>query len=200
MKKNAALIVIIIILSLILVLSLVFGAGGIPNVPKAASPTTTIFVPTNTASLTFTPDPCAPENISAQVARVHLLMREFDDTSLLAQTTLLQSSTVGLVQDLQRIKRVAEDQVVPSCLADLKQYELVYMNSMIELFTTALAFLNAYGPNGDQKALDSITGPLVEKALFNLQQYGNEYARLQGFTPMPISTLPPNGTPSPSPQ
>ena len=194
MKKNAVLVIIIIILSLILVLSLVLGAGGIP---KAVSPTETVFVPTNTALPTFTPDPCAPENIQAQVARVHLLMREFDDTSLLAQTTLLQSSTVGLVQDLQRIKRIAEDQVVPSCLADLKQYELVYMNSMIELFTTALAFLNAYGPNGDQKALDSLTGPLVQKALYNLQQYGNEYARLQGFTPMPLPTIGPDGTPAP---
>ena len=197
MKKNAFLIVIIIILSLILVLSLVLGVGGIP---KAISPTVTVFIPTNTALPTFTPDPCSPENVSAQVARVHLLMREFDDTSLLAQTTLLQASTVGLVQDLQRIKRIAEDQVVPACIADLKQYELVYMNSMIELFTTALAFLNAYGPNGDQKALDSLTGPLVQQALFNLQQYGNEYARLQGFTPVPISTLGPDGTPSPSPQ
>jgi hypothetical protein len=197
MKKNAFLVVVIIILSLVLVFSLFWGAGGIP---KAVSPTATVFIPTDTASPTFTPDPCAPENVSAQVARVHLLMREFDDTSLLAQTTLLQASTVGLVQDLQRIKRIAEDQVVPSCIADLKQYELVYMNSMIELFTTALAFLNAYGPNGDQKALDSLTGPLVQKALFNLQQYGNEYARLQGFTPMPISTINPNGTATPSPQ
>lgn len=199
MKKNAFLIVIIIILSLILVLSLVFGAAGIP---QTTSPTATIFNPTNTAAAlpTFTPDPCAPENISAQVARVHLLMREFDDTSLLAQTTLLQASTVGLVQDLQRVKRIAEDQVVPSCIADLKQYELVYMNSMIELFTTALAFLNAYGPNGDQKALDSLTGPLVTKAVYNLQQYGNEYARLQGFTPVPVSTLSPNGTPLPPAQ
>ncbi len=199
MKKNAFLIVIIIILSLILVLSLVFGAAGIP---KSVSPTATVFIPTNTATVlpTFTPDPCSPENIPAQVARVHLLMREFDDTSLLAQTTLLQASTVGLVQDLQKTKRIAEDQVVPSCIADLKQYELVYMNSMIELFTTALAFLNAYGPNGDQKALDSLTGPLVTQALYNLQQYGNEYARLQGFTPMPISTLSPDGTLAPSPQ
>ena len=200
MKKNAFLIVIVVVLSLILVLSLVFGVGGIP---RTASPTATIFVPTNTVVVlpTSTPDPCAPENIPAQVARVHLLMREFDDTSLLAQTTLLQSSTVGLVQDLQRIKRVAEDQVVPSCIADLKQYELVYMNSMIELFTTALAFLNAYGPNGDQKALDSLTGPLVQQALYNLQQYGNEYARLQGFTPVPSPTLSPtDGTPAPSPQ
>lgn len=196
MKKNAVLIIIIIILSLILVLSLVLGAGGIP---KIIAPTAAIVVSTNTALPTFTPDPCAPENIQAQVARVHLLMREFDDTSLLAQTTLLQTSTVGLVQDLQRIKRIAEDQVVPSCLADLKQYELVYMNSMIELFTTALAFLNAYGPNGDQNALDSLTGPLVQKALHNLQQYGNEYARLQGFTPMPLNTIGPDGTATPSP-
>ncbi len=196
MKRNVVLIVLIIILSLILVLSLVLGAGGIP---KAVSPTAAIFIATDTASPTFTPDPCSSENVPAQVARVHLLMREFDDTSLLAQTTLLQSSTVGLVQDLQRIKRIAEDQVVPSCIADLKRYELVYMDSMLDLFTTALAFLNAYGPNGDQKALDSLTGPLVTQALYNLQQYGNEYARLLGFTPMPTPTAAPDGTPAPSP-
>ncbi len=199
MKKNVFLIAVIVILSLALAFSLFFGAAGIP---RSASSTSTVFVPTDTATpvATFTPDPCSSENIPAQVARVHLLMREFDDTSLLAQTTLLQSSTVGLVQDLQRVKRVAEDQVVPSCIADLKKYELVYMNSMIELFTTALAFLNAYGPHGDQKALDALTGPLITQASYNLQQYGNEYARLRGFTPVPISTLPPNPTPSAAPQ
>ena len=199
MKKNIAWIVTVIILSSMLVFSLVFGSAS--GMFKASpSATATVFIPTDTASPTFTPDPCDPANVPAQVARVHLLMREFDDTSLLAQTTLLQASTVGLVQDLQRIKRVAEDQVVPSCIADLKQYELVYMGSMIDLFTTALSFLNAYGPHGDQKALDSLTGPLVQKALFNLQQYGNEYARLQGFTPMPVSTLSPNGTATLPPQ
>jgi hypothetical protein len=197
MKKNAGLIVVIILLSLVLVLSLVFGASVLP---KAESPTATVFIPTNTPLPTFTPDPCSPENIKVQVERVHLLMREFDDTSLLIQTTLLQASTVSLVQDLQRIKRSAEDQDVPSCLADLKKYELAFMNSMLETFTTALAFLNAYGPNGDQAALDSLTQPLVAQALLHLQQYGNEYARLQGFTPVPISTLPPNGTATPSPQ
>ncbi len=150
MKKNAFLIVVIIVLSLILVLSLFWGAGGIP---KTASPTATIFVPTNTALPTFTPDPCSPENIPAQVARVHLLMREFDDTSLLAQTTLLQASTVGLVQDLQRVKRTAEDQVVPSCIADLKRYELIYMNSMIELFTNALGFLKCLWPQWGSKSI-----------------------------------------------
>lgn len=199
MKKNTTLIVIIIVLSLVIIASLVFGSGGNPG-SKSELPTATIFIPTNTSLPTSTPDSCSPENIKVQVDRVHLLMREFDDTSLLIQTTLLQSSTVSLVQDLQRIKRSAEDQVVPPCLSDLKKYELAFMNSMLETFTTALAFLNAYGPNGDQAALDSLTQPLVAQALTYLQQYGNEYARLLGFTPVPVSTLAPDGTSTPSPQ
>ncbi|MBC7878354.1 MAG: hypothetical protein H7Y59_14380 [Anaerolineales bacterium] len=198
MKKNPTLIVIIIFLSLALVLSVVYGATGIPK--AAASPTVTVVISTNTSLPTPTPDVCSPENIEDQVKQVHLLMREFDDTSLLIQTTLLQSSTVSLVQDLQKIKRTAEDQDVPACLNDLKEYELAFMNSMIEAFTTALSFLNAYGPNGDQTALDSLTQPLVTQASFHLQQYGNEYARLLGLTPVPISTLSPEGTSTPSPQ
>ncbi len=196
MKKNGFLVVVVIILSLILVLTLVLGNGGFT---KVELPTATVFVPTNTPLPTSTPDSCDPANIPTQVARVHLLMREFDDTSLLAQTTLLQASTVNLVQDLQRIKRSAEDQVVPPCLTNLKQYELVYMNSMIEVFTTALAFLNAYGPNGDQKALDSLTGPLLSQAWTSLQQYGTEYAKLLGLTPVPATTLGPNETATPTP-
>jgi hypothetical protein len=199
MNKNAALIIVIIVLSLILVLSLVFGAGGIPRNTVSPTDTEAVIIPTNTGAPTSTPDSCAPENIKVQVDRVHLLMREFDDTSLLVQTTLLQASTVPLVQDLQKIKRSAEDQVVPSCLEDLKEYELTYMNSMLELFTTALAFLNAYGPNGDQNALDSLTGPLVVQATYNLQQYANEYSRLLGLTPVPVNTLPPNATATPTP-
>lgn len=197
MKKNPTLIVIIIFLSLALVLSVVYGATGIPK--AASSPTVTVVIPTNTSPPTTTPDVCSPENIKVQVERVHLLMREFDDTSLLVQTTLLQASTVSLVQDLQKIKRTAEDQQVPACLNDLKEYELAFMNSMLETFTAALAFLNAYGPNGDQAALDALIQPLVTQALVHLQQYGNEYARLLGLTPVPVSTLSPEGTFTPSP-
>lgn len=197
MKKNPTLIVIIIFLSLALVLSVVYGATGIPK--AASSPTVTVVIPTNTSPPTTTPDVCSPENVKVQVERVHLLMREFDDTSLLVQTTLLQASTVALVQDLQKIKRTAEDQQVPACLNDLKEYELAFMNSMLETFTAALAFLNAYGPNGDQAALDALIQPLVTQALVHLQQYGNEYARLLGLTPVPVSTLSPEGTFTPSP-
>jgi len=197
MKRNVVLVVLIIILSLILVLSLVLGVGGIP---KAVSPTATIFVPTSTASPTLTPDSCSSENISTQVARVHALSREFDDTSQLITSTLLQDTTVGLVQDLQRVKRSAEDQSAPSCLADLKKYQLAYMNSKIEVFGTALAFLNTYGPSSEnQDALNSLLQPLQEKSSFIAIQYGNEYARLLGFTPMPTPTAALDGTPTPSP-
>lgn len=189
MKKNTIPVLLLVTLSLALVFVLVFSTA---KNTKATEPTATPDFPTlavqsNTPLPTSTPDPCSPANIPAEVARVHVLMREFDDASLLAQNTLLQD-VVPLVQDMQRIRRSAEDLVVPSCVADLKQYELAHMNTMIELFTTALAFYNAYGPNGDQNTLDQLTAPLLDHARVSLQQYADEYAQLMGLTPVPVIT------------
>jgi hypothetical protein len=195
MKKNFTWALVVVILSLILVFTLVFNPSSAPPVP---TPTETVLVPTNTESPTLTPDPCSPENLSTYTTRVHLLTREFDDTSVLAQTTLLQD-VVPLVQDLQRIRRNSEDLEIPSCLDDLKEFQLAHMNTMIDVFTTALSFYNAFGPGGDQKALDQVTMPMLEQARWYLEQYVIEYSRLLGNTPFPTPTLIGSGTLTPPP-
>ena len=184
MKKNIGWIIVVVILSVMLIFSMVFGSLGVPG---AAKPTPTDIGPTITPLPTSTPDPCSLENIAKEVARVNALTREFEDTALLLTSTLLRDTSVQLVQDLQRIKRVAEDQVVPSCLTDLKAYQVAHMNARIEVFGTALAFLNVYGPNGDQKALNKLLEPSYAKAEMSARQYENEYARVLG---LPIPTLP----------
>lgn len=188
-------ILIVGIVSIILILSLVFGAASFTK--SAPTPTPTPELPTATALPTLTPDVCSSENIPAEVNRLHTLTREFDDTFGLAQTLRIEE-TVSLVQDMQRIKRLAEDQSVPACLAKLKEYQLLYMNSGIDLFTTVFSITSA-NPNINQEQLNSVTAPLLEQVLGSAKLYLDEQAKLMGWTPIPIPTLEGEVTPTATP-
>lgn len=196
MRKDLPMILIVVIISLVLILSLVFGAA---NLTATTLPTDlpTTDLPTNTVFPTSTQDVCTPGNISAQVDRVHALTREFDDTFGLAQSLNLES-VVPLVQDMQRIKRSAEDLAVPPCLQKLKEYQLLYMNSGIEVFTAVLSVTNA-NPNMNQNTLNQITVPLLENVLGAAKLYLDEQAKLMGWTPIPIPTLEGSVTVTPTP-
>ncbi|MBL8049691.1 MAG: hypothetical protein JNM46_00580, partial [Anaerolineales bacterium] len=133
MNKDLPKILIVALVSVILIFSLIFGAASLTQSASTSTPAPEL--PTSTLLPTNTPDACASTNIPTEVNRLHILTREFDDTFGLAQTLRLEDA-VPLIQDMQRIKRNAEDQTVPSCLAKLKEYQLLYMNSGIEVFTT----------------------------------------------------------------
>ncbi len=152
------------------------------NVPPSAAPDTPTVAPT----LTNTPDPCAPENIQAEVNNVHKYMREFDDASALAASRP-RDQLPDAIADLQRIRREAEDQVTPSCLGQLKTYQISHMNSVIN---TLIAFMGG----SDQK----IVQQGIDLARAQHDQYTLELARLLGLTVEPAAVLPiPTETPTP---
>jgi hypothetical protein len=191
MTRNRTLVVVVTLVISLLVVASLLGSGALAwfvsgratatPTPTRTPPATPIIPPT----LTSTPDPCAPANLPAQIASVHDLMREFDDGSLLAQNTPLQSLS-PLVSDLQRIRREAEDQVVPACLTDLKEYQLAHMNVVLQTF---LLFLST-GQNAEAAEISA----LIEQARQLHGQYDAELSRLMGWTPMPTVTP---GTPGP---
>lgn len=108
-----------------IVLSLAFSACG-----SSASPLVTTTPGTQREP---TSDPCAPENIALEVEKVHQIMREFDDESLLAQYTPRDQLNPS-ISNLQRIRRQAEDQPVPACLLTLKEHQMAHMNTVINTF------------------------------------------------------------------
>lgn len=187
MKNNLPMILIVAAVSLILILSLVFGAASFTSGTPTLTAEPTFSLPTNTPAPTTTPDVCSTANLPQQVERLHTLTREFDDTFGLAQTLRIEE-TVSLVQDMQRIKRNAEDQVVPACLSKLKEYQLLYMNSGIEVFTTVYS-LTSSNPNINQNQLNSVTVPLLEQVLGAAKLYVDEQSKLMGWTPIPFPTL-----------
>lgn len=134
---------------------------------------------TDTADLTpsasATPDLCAPEAIKGEIDQVNRLMREFDDASLLAANTardLLRPA----IAELQRIRRDAEDQLVPPCLSDLKQIQLAHMNLVIATLTGFM------GSSDQQSVTDGIN-----RARQLHDKYTLEIARLLGITLVPIT-------------
>ena len=131
-------------------------------------PATATIVPIST--VTPTPDPCAPENISAEVEQVHKLMRKFDDASLLASNTPLDQINPSIA-DLQRIRRDAEDQRPPACLSTLQLYQLAHMNTVIN---TLLGFLSGT----DAETLNQS----IALARQQHDQYTLELASLLGLT------------------
>lgn len=197
MKKRFSMVFIVALVSLILILSLAFGAASFTSNAPTSTPKPTFPLPTNTPVPTNTPDVCSVENIPRQVERLHALTREFDDTFGLAQTLRIEE-TVSLVQDMQRIKRNAEDQDVPICLSKLKEYQLLYMNSGIKVFTTVFS-LTSSNPNISQKQLNSVTIPLLEEVLGAAKLYVDEQSKLMGWTPAPFPTLEGSVTATPTP-
>ena len=144
-------------------------------------------LPTGTTAVTTTPDLCAADHIKAEVDRVHRHMREFDDASILA-SSMPRDQLNTSIADLQRIRREAEDETVPACLENLRNFQIQHMNSVIE---TLLAFVRG---NSDQAVLNQA----IALAGQQHDQYILELARLLGITPVPGTAVAvPSATPTP---
>jgi hypothetical protein len=188
MKKHSQL---ILGLALVLVVFLSACGTNVPatnNAPDGAASDT----PAQSVPATNTPDPCASENIEAEVNKVHKFMREFDDASSLAANRP-QEGLADAISELQQIRREAEDQVIPYCLGDLKTYQVSHMNTVIN---TLIAFMS----NSDQE----IVNQGISLAREQHDQYTLELARLLGLTieaatVIPIDTATPGTPPPPTP-
>lgn len=159
--------------------------------PAAATPPPSpqieyIIITATPPPATSTPDPCATENIETEVQKIHAYMREFDDASTLAASRPRQELAASIA-DLQRIRRAAEDQPTPSCLATLKLYQVSHMNTVIN---TLIAFMGG----ANQATVDQG----IALARDQHDRYTLELARLLGVTIEPASTIiAPSQTPNP---
>jgi hypothetical protein len=174
----------------LIAMMLISACGSSEQAPtKTPKPTkTSAAQPVASPLPTGTPDPCAPENLPAEVEKVHKLMREFDDASLLASNTPIEQLNPSIA-DLQRIRRGAEDQPVPSCLTSLKQYQLAHMNTVIN---TMLYMLGYQGNDSDKEVLNQG----IALARQQHDQYILELANVLGLTVVAApTTAPAQGTP-----
>lgn len=162
-------------------LIILIGIGFLTACGTSSTPTVVNLspIPTETAvQPTSTPDPCAKENLDATIKDVNDLMREFDDASKLA-SNLAKDQLPPSISDMQRIRRAAEDQKVPKCLAALKQHQLAHMNSVIN---TLLAFVGGADSNTLNNGLAQAR---KEHDLYTL-----EIIRLIGLTPTAPAVTP----------
>ena len=165
-----------LIISLVIFSSLLTACG----TPPVVVPTHTSSVYTEaTALLTSTPNLCAPDNLEASIKAVNDLMREFDDSSQLA-SNLSKELVPDSITEMQRIRRAAEDQMVPACLVTLKKYQVAHMNSVID---TMLAFVGGADSN-------TLNAGLAQ-ARKEHDQYTLEIVKLLGITPKPLNTTTP---------
>ena len=181
MKKQPTL-----LFTLIMVAAFVIFACSSPE-QATISPTqiTNTIKTTEPAPPTATPepDPCAPEKIPTQVEKVHKLMREFDDASLLASNTPIDQLNPSIAE-LQRIRRDSEDQPIPSCMATLKQYQLAHMNTVIN---TMLYMLSYQGTDAEAGVLSQG----IAQARQQHDQYTLELANLLGLAVIAAPTSAP---------
>jgi hypothetical protein len=188
-KQHSPLIILVLLLA-------TFLAACVNNIPAtqyviitATAPPVTpqnVIITATVPPITNTPDPCAPENIEAEIQKAHKYMREFDDASSLAASRPREQLS-DAIADLQRIRREAEDQPTPSCLSDLKTYQISHMNAVIN---TLIAFMGGT----EQQTVDQ--GIAIARELHD--KYTIELARLLGVTIEPSTIItPPTETPSP---
>jgi len=187
MKKRFAIL-------LVLLFTLIASACGnaATAMPATAAPPTTVVIdsPIPVPSVTNTPDPCAPENIQTEVQKVHKLMREFDDGSSLAASVPANQLT-PVISDLQRIRRDAEDQPIPSCLATLKNHQVNHMNLVINTLINLIGYSNG-----------NVSKDVIDQGIALARQehdnYTIELARVLGLTPI-VATAAETPTQTPSP-
>lgn len=169
----------------VLLLTLITSACG-----NNATPAGTEIRETSTPvpALTNTPDPCAPENIEAEVMKLHKFMREFDDGSSLAASVPANQLT-DIITNLQRIRRDAEDQPTPACLATLKTYQISHMNIVIGTLINLIGYSNG-----------TVSKDVIDQGIALARQehdrYTIELARVLGLTMVPANEQPAQ-TPSP---
>ncbi|RPJ26621.1 MAG: hypothetical protein EHM33_10915 [Chloroflexi bacterium] len=178
MKKHSQLIVGLALAMVVLLSACGANTPAVDNTPSATA--IPAIINTNT------PDPCAPENMEAEVQKIHNYMREFDDASSLAASRP-REQLADAIADLQRIRREAEDQFTPHCLGDLKTYQVSHMNSVIN---TLIAFMGG----SEQQLVDQGIALAREQH----DQYTLELARLLGLTIEPATVVPlTTATPAP---
>jgi hypothetical protein len=150
----------------------------------ATQPATEAAAPT---AATPTPDPCSKENLPDEVMKVSDLMREFDDYSMLASRTP-QDKLVQVIPPMQEVRRRAQSQEVPECLANLKVLQINHMDIVID--TLIVLWSN---PQLNQDALNTINNGITQARDLHMK-YDMEIARLLGLTLVPPPTFAP-GTP-----
>ena len=149
------------VLFFIIIVTLLISACG------AATPSPT---PKPTETPTATPDPCSVESISLYVQQANELMREYDDTTYVANLTL-QTQLGDMILKLQDVRRRTEDLELPECLSQLKENEIGYMNSVIQ-------YLAAFMAGGDRTQVTDMI-----KNTQNLRvSYDTEKQRLLNFS------------------
>jgi hypothetical protein len=160
--------------------SLILFTIGFLFLSACANQNPTISQPSPTVELTSIPtstsDPCSVENLSESIKEVNDLMREFDDMSKLA-TNIAREKLPELISEMQRVRRAAEDQEIPSCLSTLKVHQIAHMNTVIN---TLIAFL---GGAQAETLNDGIKRAGQEHDLYTL-----EVARLLGIPQNSITT------------
>jgi hypothetical protein len=172
--------------STILLAALIASCANIQTFPPNATQEPVTLTPTS--AITTTPDLCAAENLQAVVDKVHRHMREFDDASILASSTP-RDQLSNSISELQRIRRESQDEDVPPCLVNLKNYQIQHMNSVID---TLIAFLRGT----DQQVLDQ--GIAIARQQHD--QYTLELARILGITIVPATAfIVPSETTTPPP-
>jgi len=180
------------LLALAAIMFLLTACGKPPvSAPVATQPSAAVPAQSNTPGITITstPDPCAKENLPAQIQKLDDLTRQFDDASAIVSNMLSSITADQLGSDiatLQSIRRGAEDQNVPSCLTNLKDLQLAHMNTVID---TLLLILG----HGDKNVINQ--GVAQSNQLS--QQYIIEKARLLGIlTIIPVTATGTVGTPA----
>lgn len=192
--KNPSLLILTPALILAVFLS---GCANTPTaIPETIPPPTDTVIPTITTLATL--DPCGPETIRAEVDKVHRHMREFDDASTLA-ASMPREQLSAPIANLQKIRREAEDEVVASCLATLKDFQIKHMNSVI---TTLIAFLSLNDPlaldcTSEEKSADE---EVICQSIIDAREQHDQYTvELARILEIPIITATPEVNPAQTP-
>ncbi len=152
-----------------------------PAVPVSptASPTSTPFqLPTLPPGVTATatPDLCTPDRMPNTVKFVNNYVYEFDKYAA-QSTTAPRSQLAQLISAMQTIRKTADTQIVPPCVATLKADALQYMDTVISTLVSFQA----------NPKVETLSAGITQARQYS-DAYANELRRLLGTPLAPAGT------------
>lgn len=126
MKDNRSTGIVIGIFTVV-VLLVVFAFLALNGYIPGFSPKTSVAV----AAITNTPDPCSQQGLQTEVPKLDEFTRQFDDTVIVSQNQS-GDQLFPIITQLQSVLRSTQDYAAPSCMGNLKQLQMSYMNTYIQ--------------------------------------------------------------------
>ena len=102
------------------------------------APVQTVLITPTLFPLSSTADPCIKENLPAEVEKISRITTEFDELTMIAQSTPKEQLAV-VILEMRRVRNLAKDMDLPECLKETRSLQQEFMDGVIQTMASFMA-------------------------------------------------------------